>query len=174
MEQNNILQLKKLATKLTGKSNVPGDTIADVLSFIETNYTGGSVGGGATILKFILYPNEDEVIKSGEIILSDGTSIELELLDPDELTLKSVAGSSANMTTISVSPTITAGNIYKFTTGSGTISRPAKNEYLTDWNDWDGVSEIEAEKGSYIAIAECSAEGKLQKFGVVKSNASLM
>lgn len=175
MEQNNILQLKKLATKLTGKTNVPGDTIADVLSFIEANYVGGGTGGGgATILNFILYPNEDEIIKSGEIILSDGTSIELELLDPDELTLKSVAGSSVNMTTVSVSPSITAGNIYRYLAGSGTIPRPAKNEYLTDWNAWDGVSEIEATKGNYIAVAECTASGKLQKFGIVKSNASLV
>mgnify|MGYP007111671308 FL=1 len=114
MEQNNILQLKKLAAKVTGKSNVAGDTIADVLSFIEANYKGGTGGGGATILNFILYPNEDEIIKSGEIILSDGTSIELELLNPDELTLKSVAGSISNMTTVSVSPSKTAGNIYKY------------------------------------------------------------
>lgn len=174
MEQNNILQLKKLAAKVTGKSNIPGGTIADVLSFIEANYSGGTGGGGATILNFILYPNEDEIIKSGEIILSDGTSIELELLDPDELTLKSVAGSSVGMTTVSVSPAITTGNVYKYLAGSGTIPRPAKNEYLTDWIDWDGVSEIEATKGNYIAVAECTASGKLQKFGITKSNASLV
>lgn len=174
MEQNNILMLKKLATKITGKADIEGDTIAEVLSFIEQNYTSSGGGGGATILNFILYPNEDEIIKSGEIILSDGTSIELELLDPDELTITSVAGSSANMTALTVSPVLTSGNIYKYKTGSGNISRPAKNEYLSDWKDWNGTSEIEAVKGNYIAIAECSADGKLKKFGVEKSNASLV
>lgn len=176
MEQNNVLQLKKLATKLTGKTEIPGDTIADVLDFINSNYSAGSGtgGGGKTITNFILYPNEEEIIKNGELVFNDGTSIFLELLDPDELTLKSVAGSSVNMTSLTASPTLTTGNTYRIDVVNGSVTRPAKYEYLTDWTEWDGRSEIEAAKGSTVIVAECTADGRLLKYGLVKSNASLV
>lgn len=175
MEQNNVLQLKKLAERLTGKTEIPGDTIADVLDFISSNYSGGGTGGGGkAITNFILYPNEDEIIKNGEIVFDDGTSIFLELLNPDELTLTSVAGSSVNMTSVSALPTLTTGNTYRIDVVNGSVTRPAKYEYLTDWTEWDGSSEIEATKGTTVIVAECTAEGRLLKYGLVKSNASLV
>ena len=40
-------KLKELGTKLTGQENVQGETIADVLDFINSNYSGG---GSNTVL----------------------------------------------------------------------------------------------------------------------------
>ena len=40
-------KLKELGTKLTGQDNVQGETVADVLDFINSNYSGG---GSKTIL----------------------------------------------------------------------------------------------------------------------------
>lgn len=40
-------KLKELGTKLTGQENVQGETVAEVLEFINTNYSGG---GSNTVL----------------------------------------------------------------------------------------------------------------------------
>lgn len=40
-------KLKELGTKLTGQDNVQGETVADVLDFINSNYSGG---GSNTVL----------------------------------------------------------------------------------------------------------------------------
>ena len=49
-------KLKDLGTKLTGQENVQGETVADVLDFINSNYSGG--GSGSNI---ILYLKESEL-----------------------------------------------------------------------------------------------------------------
>ena len=41
-------KLKELGTKLTGQENVQGETVAEVLEFINTNYSGG--GSGSKII----------------------------------------------------------------------------------------------------------------------------
>ena len=43
-------KLKELGTKLTGQENVQGETIADVLDFINSNYSGG--GSGSTFVYY--------------------------------------------------------------------------------------------------------------------------
>lgn len=41
-------KLKELGTKLTGQDNVQGETVAEVLDFINNNYSGG--GSGTTFV----------------------------------------------------------------------------------------------------------------------------
>ena len=36
-----LKKLKELGTKLTGQENVQGETVAEVLDFINSNYSGG-------------------------------------------------------------------------------------------------------------------------------------
>ena len=43
-------KLKELGTKLTGQENVQGETVAEVLEFINTNYSGGTGIGSKTVL----------------------------------------------------------------------------------------------------------------------------
>lgn len=45
-------KLKDLGTKLTGQDNVQGETVAEVLDFINNNYSGGGSGS-----KTIIYLN---------------------------------------------------------------------------------------------------------------------
>lgn len=49
-ERKYVNKLKKLASKLTGKTNVKGKTICDVLEFITNNYSN-SGGSNATAIK---------------------------------------------------------------------------------------------------------------------------
>ena len=49
-------KLKELGTKLTGQENVQGETVADVLDFINTNYSGGGSGSNT-----VLYLKESEL-----------------------------------------------------------------------------------------------------------------
>ena len=49
-------KLKELGTKLTGQENVQGETIADVLDFINSNYSGGESGSNT-----ILYLTQTEI-----------------------------------------------------------------------------------------------------------------
>ena len=47
-------KLKELGTKLTGQENVQGETVSEVLDFINNNYSGG--GSGTTFI----YHNDSE------------------------------------------------------------------------------------------------------------------
>ena len=47
-------KLKELGTKLTGQENVQGETVAEVLEFINTNYSGG--GSGSNIILYLKAP----------------------------------------------------------------------------------------------------------------------
>ena len=49
-------KLKELGTKLTGQENVQGKTVADVLDFINTNYSGGGSGS-----KTVIYTKDDDI-----------------------------------------------------------------------------------------------------------------
>ena len=49
-------KLKELGTKLTGQENVQGETVTDVLDFINSNYSGGGSGS-----KTVIYINPSEV-----------------------------------------------------------------------------------------------------------------
>ena len=49
-------KLKELGTKLTGQDNVQGANVAEVLEFINTNYSGGGSGS-----KTILYLTQTEI-----------------------------------------------------------------------------------------------------------------
>ena len=49
-------KLKELGTKLTGQENVQGETVSDVLDFINSNYSGGGSGSNT-----VLYLKESEL-----------------------------------------------------------------------------------------------------------------
>ena len=63
-------KLKELGTKLTGQENVQGETVAEVLEFINTNYSGGGSSGGATYLS-INAELDDKTTNSFEVINLD-------------------------------------------------------------------------------------------------------
>lgn len=167
-EQNNVLQLKKLAAKMTNKTaeQISGTTIADVLDVIQTNYTGGGGGGGATITNLTLNVNSDYGVNNGTITMSDGTTIFVNIAFIEPLTLTSTEGSAKAKTVVTVTPELTEGNSYRISAGSETII-PATGEDLTAWDSWNGTDEIEAQNGVKLRVAECDANNKAVKCGIV-------
>ena len=73
------------------------------------------------------------------------------------ITVTSAAGSAKGKTKITVSPAITSENEYRYRIADST-ELPIYNEScITGWSEWDGTSDIEAETGKYIIIAEVNA-----------------
>lgn len=99
----------------------------------------------------------------------EGTLCLLDITDPTNetlgiLTVTSEAGTESGKTKITVSPSLTSGNSYKYY-AAATASLPSLNATVTAYTDWDGASEIEATTGNEIVIAEVDGSGKVKKAG---------
>lgn len=83
-----------------------------------------------------------------------------------ELTVTSVAGTSASgKTKVTVSPSLSAGNSYKYKTASSVTVPEFGAECKSGYTAWDGVSEITATTGNKILIVEVDANNKAVKVG---------
>lgn len=83
-----------------------------------------------------------------------------------ELTVNSVAGTSASgKTKVTVSPSLSAGNSYKYKTASSVTVPEFGAECKSGYTAWDGVSEIAATTGNKILIVEVDANNKAVKAG---------
>ena len=82
------------------------------------------------------------------------------------LTVVSVPGASEGDTAIYVNPIIEAGHSYKYKVG-GSVDLPLYDAVLTTgWTSWDGESDITAETGQQIVIAEVeTSTNKAKKAG---------
>ena len=68
-------KLKELGTKLTGQENVQGETVADVLDFINTNYSGGGSSGGATNISIGVLPKTIVTVVNSSSPVSELTAL---------------------------------------------------------------------------------------------------
>lgn len=83
-----------------------------------------------------------------------------------ELTVNSVTGTSASgKTKVTVSPSLSAGNSYKYKTASSVTVPEFGAECKSGYTAWDGVSEITATTGNKILIVEVDANNKAVKAG---------
>lgn len=83
-----------------------------------------------------------------------------------ELTVNSVAGTSASgKTKVTVSPSLSTGNSYKYKTASSVTAPEFGTECKSGYTAWDGVSEITATTGNKILIVEVDANNKAVKAG---------
>lgn len=83
-----------------------------------------------------------------------------------ELTVNSVAGTSASgKTKVTVPPSLSAGNSYKYKTASSVTVPEFGAECKSGYTAWDGVSEITATTGNKILIVEVDANNKAVKAG---------
>lgn len=83
-----------------------------------------------------------------------------------ELTVNSVAGTSASgKTKVTVSPSLSAGNSYKYKTASSVTVPEFGAECKSGYTAWDGVSEITATTDNKILIVEVDANNKAVKAG---------
>jgi hypothetical protein len=79
-----------------------------------------------------------------------------------ELTVASAEGTESGDTAITVTETLTAGCEYKYKTAAD-VELPELDDDLSDWDDWDGESDITATTGHEIVIAEVSSYDNLCK-----------
>lgn len=167
-EQNNILMLKKLAAKIIGggksMDDISGNTIAEVLDIIQQHYTSG--GAGITIEKAELNIDGKGNFDNGLITMSDGSTIDIVITTIEKLTLTSEEGSGISKTIITVNPKLTSGNHYRYKLG--TVTKPAKNEDVSDWTYWNGNDEITADWGEILTLVECTANNRAVKCGSVE------
>lgn len=83
-----------------------------------------------------------------------------------ELTVNSVAGTSASgKTKVTVSPSLSTGNSYKYKTASSVTVPEFGADCKSGYTAWDGVSEITATTGNKILIVEVDANNKAVKAG---------
>lgn len=89
------------------------------------------------------------------------------------MTVTSEAGSASGKTIITVSPSKLTGNSYKYKTSSSVISAPTFGDAtLSGYSTWNGIAEISATNGHYVAIVECDASGAADKFGSVVADSA--
>lgn len=81
------------------------------------------------------------------------------------LTLTSVMGSAEGFTKVTVSPSLSVGNSYRYATNPGDDTLPERNADLSAWKSWDGKAEIEAEDGHKLIICEVDANNYAIKGG---------
>lgn len=83
----------------------------------------------------------------------------------DNLNVTSAAGTGAGNTKLTVSPSLTHGNSYKYKTGEN-MKLPEYGANVRTWASWDGVSDITATTGNEICLVECDANYKALKAGI--------
>lgn len=83
------------------------------------------------------------------------------------LTVSSAAGLTTGKTKITVAPTLTAGNSYKYKVGTS-LTAPGMDEVISSgYTAWDGTSEITAATGQDILVVEVDAGNLAKKAGIV-------
>lgn len=97
----------------------------------------------------------------------EGTLIILDITDPESLgalTVTSIAGTTTGTTKITVTPSLTAGNSYKYKTGSS-VTSPVLNDTSASYTVWNGTADITATTGNTIVVVETDASGLIKKTG---------
>ena len=98
--------------------------------------------------------------KRNAILVSKDKTAEL-----GALTVTSSAGTAKGTTAIAVTPSLTTGNEYRYRIAE-TEALPVYNVVCIDgWTEWDGKSNLPAETGKHILIAEVNASLCCKKAG---------
>lgn len=79
--------------------------------------------------------------------------------------------SAEGKVTLTVTPELTEGRRYKVKAG-GAAKTPTLYEDLSDWKDWDGVSEIEAAAGDTVCVAETDVLNLAMAYGTATVTAA--
>lgn len=80
------------------------------------------------------------------------------------LTVTSVAGTNTGHTKITVSPTKTGTNTYKYKVAD-TATEVDYGQSVKTWSVWDGTSDIAAENGKTVTVVECDENYTAVKAG---------
>ena len=80
------------------------------------------------------------------------------------LTVQSAAGTAVGATKLTVTPALTSGNSYKYKVSDEETTVEA-GQNVRVWKSWDGKSDIVAESGKHILVAECDKNYEVLKAG---------
>lgn len=80
------------------------------------------------------------------------------------LTVQSAAGTAGGATKLTVTPALTSGNSYKYKVSDEETTVEA-GQNVRVWKSWDGKSDIVAEGGKHIIVAECDKNYEVLKAG---------
>lgn len=80
------------------------------------------------------------------------------------LTVQSAAGTAVGATKLTVTPALTSGNSYKYKVSDEETTVEA-GQNVRVWKSWDGKSDIVAESGKHIIVAECDKNYEVLKVG---------
>lgn len=82
----------------------------------------------------------------------------------EALTVQSAAGTAVGATKLTVTPALTSGNSYKYKVSDEETAVEA-GQNVRVWKSWDGKSDIVAESGKHIIVAECDKNYEVLKAG---------
>ena len=100
------------------------------------------------------------------MIVKDEAFVKLEKGESklEKLTVQSAAGTETGDTKITVSPSKTGNNTYKYKLSEEEVT-VAYGQNVKTWSVWDGTADITAETGKMITVVECNAEYQAVKAG---------
>lgn len=81
------------------------------------------------------------------------------------LTVTSIAGTATGDTKLTVAPTLTEGNSYRYQTAA-TVTLPTVGADCTTMTAWDGTADITATTGNQILVVEVTSAGLAVKAGI--------
>lgn len=160
-----LLPAQPLGSTVYGTSPEEADLMADGKADVAIVNTGVAI---ATIKQE--HPVNVRVLASEIVLPSFEDMDNVYVINTNakigELTVTSVAGTSASgKTKVTVSPSLSAGNSYKYKTASSVTVPEFGAECKSGYTAWDGVSEITATTGNKILIVEVDANNKAVKAG---------
>ena len=129
--------------------------INTVRTIESEDFDGVALQGAGKAGEYVLPDNKKAIVK-----VTAGTANGL-----DNLTVTSQAGSTSGTTQITVSPTVTGGNSYKYKVAENAVL-PAVGQSVKNWSAWDGTSDITAATGQEIVVVECDDKYHALKGGV--------
>jgi len=105
---------------------------------------------------------EDYLYKGTQALMED-TIFYVE--EGENLTVTSVAGTTSGKTKITVEPTLTSGNSYKYKVATNPTVPEYDTVCSTGYTAWNGTDEISATAGQKIVIVEVDSDNKAKKVG---------
>lgn len=139
-----------------------GIAVAVVTSYDSTMQT-------MTVVSETLLPSYERM--DSVYLLETGTVADATSQKLEEIEVKSAAGSGSGNTAITVEPTKTEGNTYRYKVGK-TVTLPEFGENVAMYTAWDGTSNIKAPTGSKIVVVECDSSLSAVKAGIATVTAA--
>lgn len=108
---------------------------------------------------------EDYLYKGTQALMED-TIFYVEEASLEDLTVTSVAGTTTGKTKITVAPTATSGNSYKYKVAANPTVPEFDAVCSTGYTAWNGTDEISATAGQKIVVVEVDTNNKAKKAGM--------